>query len=173
MNREIGGETPDVFFLYVRRRLRRRMPIYNKMYTAAFRDIDPLVTFKSTSTGESESSSTASSESSSDSTAISDSKGRGVSSNNPHMQLKASGDYANAIADSIGNTIAETDGTATANELSEGSSSSSSSTEGYSGIPGELIAAHIDTIVDIDSLVVQELSVCFMKIWNTGSSYFR
>ncbi len=199
LNREIGEESPDLFLLSVRRRLRRKMPIFNKMYVQMMRNIDPLITTDmfSESSSDSTATNTANSTSStdalnegtsqntSDNTTNATNKSRGVASNNPQVRLAAGQDYASSMSDSTGvadstaNTVsdasessqASSETTATDTNTSDSTNVSSSTMKGTQGSPADLIARYLDVLVNVDDMVVQELSVCFMQVWNTSHSY--
>lgn len=171
LNREIGEESPDLFLLSVRRRLRRKMPLLNKMYVQSVRDIDPLITTDmfTESENESDSNSTSTSDGTTETTA--ENKSRGVASNNPNVRLAAGQDYASSMSDSTGKADSLAEVKQSDTNVSEGSSVSRSTMRGTNGSPADLIARYFDVLVNVDDMVLQELSICFMQMWNTSHSY--
>ena len=170
-HREIGVETIGMFRFALRRRMNEIMPFYNELFRSKLIEIDPLrtVDLKTLSTGESEGSATGQSENENNSS--SESKSRAVQSSTPQVALSGRGDYATGAADTTsGGTSkggSKDKSTSTNNDRSE----SESRTVGYQGSPSELLTAYRATLLNIDMMIVDELSDLFMGLWDNGDSF--
>lgn len=171
VNREIGAETPEQFFVFLRRRLNRKMPVFNRMYVASMREIDPLATIDMTTEGETTGRVESSGKTDSKTDSVADNKSRSVASNNPQMRLATNGDYASGMSDTYGEATNAAESTAEEVSASESDGHSTSRVKGYTGSPSALIAEHIDSLVNVDELVLESLEPCFMQMWNTSHSY--
>lgn len=167
-NQEMGVESVPMFQLAIKRRMNEIMPLYNQLYLSERKTYDPLVTMDihTVMEGTSGQSSVTNSESSSDT--ASNAKSRAVQSDTPQTILSGSEDYATSAADST----SESDGTSTGTETATGESNATedrdSHTTGYQGSPGDLLNAWRAAMLNIDMMVIADLSDCFMGIWGTN-----
>jgi len=154
---EIGHETVSMFRYAMSRKMNEIMPLFNQHYKASQIEIDPLKTvdIKNVGTGN-ETSTTESS---------STAGGRVVASNTPQVRLSGQGDYATSAQDS--NSKTDADGTAS------NASTTDNTTSGYSGNPAELVWAMRQTFMNIDLMVIEQLSELFMMVWDNGEEYTR
>ena len=172
---EIAHETIDIFTWRLSLKMDLIMPRYNRMYLAEIQNIDPLDGNRhysktgqdgtSQNTGANKQSSTGAGENTS--------KGRTVGSDTPQTRLAGDGDYATSISD------ASTSGTsASKNDLSSSSTSNSSYNNnqrseswGYSGSKARAIADYRGTLLNVDDLVIAELSDLFLGLWDDDSPH--
>lgn len=176
---EIGVETAEMWRFNIETDMHRIMPQYNELYKSLEFQYDPMKTIDiksiSSSESESESDKTGSMETENVTGSETDSKSRAVASNYPQSQLKRNADYASSATDSV----SESDVATTVNgeeihaETVKDSSKgeAESSTSGYQAIPAELILAYRAAIVNVEALIVAELSDNFLHIYNNGSVY--
>jgi hypothetical protein len=176
--REIGFETPEMFYRFVRRKMNEVMPLYNQLYSSLELVKNPLYNYDMETTSESEQRGSgtqeASGSESSNTVAKSDSEGksRNVASNTPQMQLAGHEDYATNIADSITDSSAGSDTTAAGTSASTSSGSSSSTARAMqrvSGVSGmteaQALQLYRDTFLNVDLMVIDELEPLFMGVY--------
>lgn len=172
---EIAHETIDIFTWRLSLKMDLIMPRYNRMYLAEIQNTDPLDGNRhysktgqdgtSQNTGANKQSSTGAGENTS--------KGRTVGSDTPQTRLAGDGDYATSISD------ASTSGTSASKNDSSSSSSSNSSYNnnqrseswGYSGSKARAIADYRGTLLNVDDLVIAELSDLFLGLWDDDSPH--
>lgn len=172
---EIAHETIDIFTWRLSLKMDLIMPRYNRMYLAEIQNTDPLdgnhhysktgQDGTSQNTGANKQSSTGAGENTS--------KGRTVGSDTPQTRLAGDGDYATSISD------ASTSGTSASKNDSSSSSSSNSSYNnnqrseswGYSGSKARAIADYRGTLLNVDDLVIAELSDLFLGLWDDDSPH--
>lgn len=159
-NQEIGLETIELFRFAVRRKMNEVMPMYNQFYQSQLLDVDPFLTFDSTTTTENTTVSVATNSS------TADSKGRAVSSEFPQNQLSANGDYATSATDNVGNAV----NAAEANSNDE--STGSVNTKGFSGAMADLLLRYRETFLNIDLQIITELQECFMLVCSNNDETF-
>jgi hypothetical protein len=167
LNCEIGMETIEMFRLAVRRRLNEQMPIINQMYASTLLDIKPLLTVDIANSQATDGTATASS--TADSNSSSTSKARAVSSEFPQTMLSDDGEYASDGQDTISNT------TATANSGDNSTTSQNASvdgtTKGFQGSQAMLLMQYRQSFVNVDMMVIESLSDCFMSVWSNGDEF--
>lgn len=172
-NREIGVETIDEWRLVMRRKMDQIMPYFNQLYESQNIDFDPLITMriesKSTSETTANESALALAESSSDSTSAS----RAVSSETPQNALSGNADYATSAADSNGSTGVTASNSQDSNSSSNTENESENIVSGMQGIASELIIRYRNSLINVDTMVINELDDCFMLILNNADSYFK
>ena len=85
--------------------------------------------------------------------------------------LSETGDYATNAQDSTGTTTA--DGTASDEGSSEQQATGTSDTRqsGYTGNVGDILTAYRAALINIDSMICDELADLFMGTFNTDNSY--
>lgn len=172
---EIAHETVDIFVWRMSLKMDLIMPRYNRMYLAELENTDPLDGNRHYSkTGQDGTSQNAGTNTQA-STGIGEntSKGRTVGSDTPQTRLAGDGDYATSISD------ASTSGTSSSKNDSNSSSSSNSSytnnqhseSWGYSGSKARAIADYRGTLLNVDDLVITELSDLFLGLWDDDSPH--
>lgn len=170
-NREIGVETVSMFRFAMSRRMAEVMPYYNDLYKTTQLQFDPLSTvdLRTISTGTSE----AVSETESDSETSTKSGGtsRAVNSNLPQVQLSGRGDYATSAADTNSSTEGEGTSKENASATTRDERDSETHMSGYQGVASELVQRYRDTLLNIDLMVINELSDLFMMIWGNSDNY--
>lgn len=171
MIREIGTESAGLFRHAMRTTLNRVMPIYNKLYASEKITFDPLSTVDLTTMTIAKQSQEASSVSNSDTTTGTTSGARTVNSDTPQTQLAGNADYATSGTDATSRS--EADAVAEDRNVSDTESQSDSETTmtGYQGVASELLIRYRETLINIDDMVIQELSPLFMQVWNNGDAY--
>lgn len=170
-SQEIGLETLDMFRFAMKRRMAEIMPFYNELYKTTIRDIDPLSTIDihTVTAGTSNSESTGESEST---TATENTSGsRAVNSQAPQVQLSGQGDYATSAADTNSNSNASGTGGETSTSSNNDETTNDSHTSGYQGIPGDLLMSFRDSLLNIDLMIIGELTDLFMMVWGNSDSY--
>lgn len=167
-NREIGQETLDMFIFALKRRMNEIMPLYNQLYLSERLVIDPLRTMDIHTLTTGESATTATGNSVSTSESDTESGSRAVQSTTPQMLLRGDADYASSAAD----TNSKSKATGTGNENSESHANENSSGDshmtGYQGVPAELLNAFRRTFLNIDMMIIDDLSDLFMGVWDNG-----
>lgn len=154
---EIGHETISMFRYAMARKMNEIMPLFNQHYLASQIEIDPLLTINIANVGTgTEASTTVSS---------STAGGRVVASNTPQVRLSGQGDYATSAQDS--NSKTDADGTAS------NTSNTDNTSTGYTGNPAELVYQMRQTFINIDLMVIEQLSELFMMVWDNGEEYTR
>ena len=173
--REIGHETVEMFIFALNRKLREVMPYYNELYKTTQLTFDPLAStdYTETTTSTQTHAATGTEAATGTNAAETDTASRNVAQDFPQTALAGNQDYATSAADATGKTTvsgsSSSTGTNSANATDEGSISRHM--VGRSGSPAQLITEYRMTLLNVDLQVLQELEVCFMQLWDDGSSY--
>lgn len=160
--REIGFETVAQFNHYLSTKMNIIMPYYNKIYIATLKEINPLnnynLTEKYEKINEASGNNTTNDSSNSDSlNAFSDTP-QGNVSNNEITELNYLSEATQNKANYKNLSISNMKNNATENYIKN--------TSGTQGIPeSEMIRKYIDSLLNIDKLIIDELSDLFMKVW--------
>lgn len=159
---EIGFETVAQFNHYLNNKMNIIMPYYNKIYIATLKEINPLnnynLTEKYEKINEASGNNTTNDSSNSDSlNAFSDTP-QGNVSNNEITELNYLSEATQNKANYKNTSISNMKNNATENYIKN--------TSGTQGIPeSEMIRKYIDSLLNIDKLIIDELSDLFMKVW--------
>lgn len=169
---DIAHETPDIFIWRMHLKMDLIMPRYNRMYKAELLNIDPLdggIRTNDTSQ-DGTSAATGRNAQSSTGTGKGSSKGRTVGSDTPQTRLAGNGDYASTISDATSSTTSsnESSSTSESNNQNNYKNSQHSLSKGYSNPRSMMIAQYRSTLINVDDLVISELSDLFMPIWNNN-----
>lgn len=170
-SREIGMETIGKFTFAMKRRMNEIMPYYNDLYKSQRMEFDPLATMdiRTITTGESQVESEGHSESVNN--ANTESGSRAVQSTTPQAMLSGSGDYASSAAD----TTSKGTSAGSGNENSESATTEQNNAEshvtGYQGSGASLIMEYRRSLMNVDMLVIDELSDLFMGVWDNGDDF--
>lgn len=150
--KEIGCETAGLWKMQLDETLNRIMPYFNKMYEAATRQIDFMVTDSMAETAKGTGNAT--------STGTNDGESLDTSSDTPQgaVQNLRDGKYLTTA------NLSDSKNTTTTN--SNTINTTENFTQGYRGYaPGDLIKKYYDSLVNIDQLVIDELETLFMGLW--------
>lgn len=174
-NQEIGQETIDMWRHAMRRKMNEIMPYYNQLYKSELLKVDPFLTFDSSSenmlSGTQKTVSEASSTAESESGSVG--KSRTVASDFPQTRLADDSDYATSAQDAVSDSAATStaqDGSQSVQDGTQAQDSRSKST-GFSGAMSGLLVQYRQTFLNVDLMVIEDLTDLFMQIWNTGESY--
>lgn len=160
--REIGFETVAQFNHYLKNKMNIIMPYYNKIYIATLKEINPLnnynLTEKYEKINEASGNNTTNDSSNSDSlNAFSDTP-QGNVSNNEITELNYLSEATQNKANYKNTSISNMKNNVTENYIKN--------TSGTQGIPeSEMIRKYIDSLLNIDKMIIEELSDLFMKVW--------
>lgn len=172
---EIAHETIDIFIWRLSLKMDLIMPRYNRMYLAEIQNTDPLDGNRnhsktgqdgtSQNSGTNVQSSTGSSENRS--------RGRTVGSDTPQTRLAGDGDYATSISDAStsGESASKNDSNSNSSSNSSYNNNQHSESWGYSGSKARAIADYRATLLNVDDLVIAELSDLFLGLWDDDSPH--
>lgn len=169
--REIGVETPDMFFLVIRRKMDQIMPYYNKLYETERIKYDALDTMrihsvsKAAMTGEEEATGH------NTTTSETESKGRAVASQTPQTMLASNADYATSATDSESDSDVSGESSQESTSSNSTESNSDNLVTGYQGIASDLIVKYRNSLLNIDTMILYDLQDCFMQILDNGDAY--
>lgn len=172
---EIGVETVDQFVFFMRRKMNEIMPFYNELYKSTLFNIDPLNSVNIVTVIDADASSNMNTKTNNSSTSdgTATSKARAVSSETPQGMLNGSGDYATSANDSSSATDNRANVSEDGNTVqgSEQESKTVSNAKGFQGSQADLVMRYREAILNVDILILDELAVLFMQVWNNGDSY--
>ena len=169
MFREIGYETPEIFFKALGRKMRLIMPTMNRAYLAIkTEDGTILDTYRShnRTTGTSE---TTGSESGNTKAKSTTSSGV-INSNFPQQMLASNGDYASTGTQNVTEGDNATD--STGSSASHNINAQTSDSYGRSGSYAQLLNEYFESFVNIDEVVIARLAPLFMGIWAGQDSFY-
>ena len=189
---EIGHETVDMFVFQLRIKMNEIMPYYNELYKSAAQEYGILdqfdVTKSSIQDGKQigvtsvDNNVSATSEASQDSNNTNNAKSRAVASELPQTRLSGNENYATNAQDSLssGDTTSHSSGTnrenTTGSTLSKSDSTNKSQVEsrsrGRQASGAQLIMEYRQAILNIDMMIIDELSELFMGLWATNDDVF-
>ena len=196
-NREIGFETPSMFVHHMRRLMGEIMPYYNQLAKTTLMEFDPFETLNVThetegeTTGETKGTTSSDTEtesteqSSSDQSSQSETASRNVNSDHPQTRLNEFEDYATSSAEAVSESASTSGGSSTGTQSATGTQSGEQETEqqqhhkdrshqyGTQGNKSQMLQDYRDTILGVDVLILDELEVLFMGVWDTDQSYTR
>lgn len=159
--REIGCETANMFKFFLNRKMSEIMPVYNGYYETAKREYDPLSTISLTEVVDGTSESEKQSTTDSKNTATS----KGHYSDTPMGTLNDifSTEYATTAnsSENDGSTESKTEG----KEKGKNQQTRKVTGKNDSKTFGELIRDYRETLLNVDTLIFDELEPLFMQIW--------
>lgn len=170
-NREIGVETVSMFQLAMTRRMNEIMPYYNQLYKTETLVFDPLSTIKLHTIVSANEIQNVGVETTAENITGHTSQSRTVQSELPQVALGGNNDYATAAVDANTGGSGNTNATETKESDSTTENTNDTTVEGYQAYPSRLIQQYRDILLNIDTMIIEELSTCFMGIWNTGDDY--
>lgn len=170
-NQEIGVETIDMFTLNIRKNLDQIMPYYNQLYETLSIEYSALDTMRIHSVGlsatEGNEEVTASNETSTDG----ESQSRAVASETPQTMLAGNGDYATSASDSRSENLTNANSSQESNATNNSETNSDTLVTGYQAVASDLVTRYRSSLINIDTMILSELSDNFMRMLNTGDSY--
>lgn len=159
--REIGCETAQMFKFFLNRKMSEIMPVYNRYYESARREYDPLSTISLTEVvdGVSESEKQNNSDTKNNATS------RGHYSDTPMGTLNDiySTEYASSANSAENTAISESE--TKGKEKGKTQQTRKVTGKNDSRTFGELIRDYRETLVNVDTLIFDELEPLFMQIW--------
>lgn len=170
-HREIGVETIDEWRMVMRRKMDQIMPYYNKIYESELIEFNPLITMDITTSGTTTSSETGEVTASTATDSTSTSSSRAVSSETPSTMLSGNEDYATAASDSNGTTNVGGTNNQESNSTSNNEIENQNNVKGFQGIASEMIVRYRNSLLNIDTQILNEIEDCFMLVLNNGDAY--
>jgi hypothetical protein len=167
-NREIGQETISIFAFNLRRKMFEIMPTYNQVYASTLIDFDPLSTFDLSTTRTDTGTEAATTNNNTTGRVNSAGQSRAVNFDTPQTQLSENEDYATSGADSKSTSLTENSGTGSGTTNTNSAMNGNSRTKGYQGSAADLLMKFRATIVNVDMMIINELSELFMGVWDNG-----
>ena len=174
-NREIGQETEFLFKFAMARKMNEIMPMYNQLYESEISRMknadgtamDPLSTIKLLTHNTGEDTSTGASNATVSNTTTN--KSRTVSSDTPQVPLAGDGDYATSGVDATSSSTG--DNTTAGNDSRTSNTTGDTTTGGYTESPILLVQRLRSAILNVDMMIIDELSELFMGVWDTGDEF--
>jgi hypothetical protein len=165
------------------------MPYYNELAKTTVMEFDPFETLNITSETDSENTGTTTADSESESTessrsdqsSNSETASRNVNSDHPQTRLNEYEDYATSSAEAVSESASTSDGSSSGTQTATGKQSGEQSQHhrdkttqrGTQGNKSQMLQDYRDTILGVDVLILDELEVLFMGVWDTDQSYTR
>ena len=170
-NQEIGTETIDNFLLILRKKMDQIMPYYNQLYLSQELEFNPLYTMDITSIGNAVVSGTEEVNANNTTESKTTAGSRATNLNFPQTALAGNADYATSAVDS--GSTSKVDGTSIqdSDSTSNTESDTTSHVTGYQGIPANLLMLYRNSLLNIDTMILDEIKDCFMMLHNTGDAY--
>jgi hypothetical protein len=171
-NREIGLETIDMFVFALERRMRKIMPYWNQVYKSELIQYDPLATYNLETIRNDKTTEDTARTASNVTASENDSRGTGLSTDTPQSQLPddweedanyATSGSASKSTTTINANVTSNDTADTTSELD-----GSSTTKGFQGSAADLLARYRAVLLNVDSMVISQLSDLFMLIRANG-----
>lgn len=172
-NREICVETIDMWVQRVQSKMNIIMPYYNKLYLTEKIPYKALDSIKIDTTRADKVSGTEENTSSHTTTSDTNSSSRAVNSDTPQTMLAGDEDYANGATDANSQTTANSNADGTTNSVNNSEVDGNSSTTGYQGAASDLVTKYRNSLLNIDSMVINDIQELFMGILNTGDTMFN
>lgn len=170
-NQEIGMETVDMFRFAMARRMAEVMPFYNDLYGTTKLEYDPLSTIDIKTISSGTARTEAASNTSSETQTETGSGSRAVNSQTPQTMLSGNGDYATSAADTNSKSTGSGSGEESVEATNNDTTDSDSHTTGYQGVASDLVMRYRESLLNIDLMVIGELSDLFMSVWGNSDSY--
>lgn len=167
--REIGTETVDMFIFMLNRRMNEIMPLYNQLYESANIGVDFMHTIDMYNLSQGVQTQKQDNQAESTSTSDVRNTSRAVSSVTPQTQLAGDGDYADGLQDTSGDTHSGTTGRESAKGSVQGDSRQTGRTVGRTGSAAGLLSEWRATMLNIDMMVIGDLSDLFFGLWDHSS----
>lgn len=171
-NREIGTETIDNFVLILRKKMDQIMPYFNQLYESQQIPYDALDSMKIHSVGQSTLDGSATSNADNNTTSDVKSGSRTVGSDFPQTMLAGNADYASNASDLNSDVNTTVDNTSNGSSTNTSNSDSDTLVTGYQGAASDLINKFRNSLINVDTMVLEAIEECFMLVFNNGDEYF-
>lgn len=172
-NQEIGMESISLFQLAIRRRMNEIMPYYNQLYLSTKITFDPLSTINihtvATGTVDTEATGTDTSATTNNSDTVS----RATNLDTPQTAIARNKDYATSGVDSNAQSNGTSNATNNTTSTNDTTANNDSVTSGYQGLASDLIMRYRESLLNIDLSIINELSDCFMQVWDTSDEFYN
>jgi hypothetical protein len=170
-NQEIGTESIDNFVLILRKKMDQIMPYYNQLYLSQELEFDPLLTMDITSVGSTTVEGTEEVNANNVAETKTASGSRATNLNFPQTALAGNADYATSAVDSNSDSDVDASSTQESDSKSNTESDTTSHVTGYQGIPANLLMVYRNSLLNIDTMILDEIKDCFMMLHNNGDAY--
>lgn len=170
---EIGVETIDIFILNIRKNLDQIMPYYNQLYETMALEYGALDTMRIHSVSTSATAGNEEVIASNEATTDAEAKSRAVASETPQTMLAGRGDYATSATDSKSENLTNATGSQESNANSNTQSDSDTLVTGYQAVASDLVMRYRASLINIDTMIIQDLADNFMRMLNNGDAYHR
>lgn len=171
-NREIGTETIDNFTLILRKKMDQIMPYFNQLYASQEIPYTALDSMKIHSVGQSQLDGSATSNADNNTTSDVKSGSRTVGSDFPQTMLAGNADYASNASDLNSDVNTTVDNTSSGSSTNTTNSDSDTLVTGYQGAASDLINKYRNSLINVDTMVIDAIEDCFMLVLNNGDEYF-
>ncbi len=171
-HQEIGQETVELFIWRLRVKMNQIMPFYNQLYESTRIEYDALDSMRIHSVTNEVLETTEDTTAENVTDTESKSGSRAIGSDFPQMMLAANGDYASNGSDLNGTAEVDSTTNSTANSNSNNESNRDNLVTGYQGAASDLITKYRNSLINIDTSVLADLSDNFMGVLNNGDEYF-
>lgn len=170
-NEEIAHETDSLFRQSMRARMLLIMDTYNKLYESEALEYDPLLSIDMTTETDAQSHTESSGQSNSENTSESSGTGAARNFTFPQQQIGVDGAYATTGSESTSGSTGTGSSTDTNTGTQDGTTSGTTHQHGRGQSAQSLIAEFRNNILNIDMMIVDDLSVMFMDTWTTGQAF--
>lgn len=170
-NREIGQESVPMFQMAMRRRMNEIMPLINQLYASTQLNFDPLSTIDMTTIASGDATQHVEASGENNTTSNTNSKSRTIQSDTPQTMLSGSEDYASGGVDANSQADATSDATELNTSDSVSNQTNQSTVKGFQGSAADLVIRYRESLLNIDVMVITELEMLFMQVWNNGDTY--
>ena len=86
--------------------------------------------------------------------------------------LAGNADYATAASDTNSDGTVEATTTQNSNTTNTTTSNNDSTVTGYQGAASDLVVKYRSSLINVDTMILQEIEDCFMLVLNNGDEYF-
>ena len=170
--REIGAETAGLFKLYMRRTMQEIMPYYNGLYKAQAQMTDPMIGYDKTRTEGWETDGTENWSNENSANSSSTNENENVFSDTPMSMLSNEGspsvknlDYATNVSYDDGSASTNSSGNASGNNQKNEAGNRTTNESGRDKSQAALYEEYRRAWDNIDSMIIEDLSVCFMQVY--------
>lgn len=159
--REIGLETAGLFKRFLNRKMNEIMPYYNQMYISTLIKFDPLATKSITETLNRLQNASANTNTSS----TGSNSAQKVYSETPQGLLSKTDLDDDLYATTVDQDKSNGSADSSAESVNNANEDMTRTQTGFEGIASELLIKYRQSFVNIDIMVIDELSDLFMKVW--------
>lgn len=171
-NEEIAHETDSLFRQSMKARMLIIMDTYNKLYESEALEYDPLLSVDMTTDTDAEQHTDTDATSNSQNSSTSSGTGSARNFTYPQQQIGIDGAYATTGSESESGSS----GSGTQTDITNGQQDTTSTGKAHQHGRGQsaqsLIAEFRANILNIDMMIVDDLSTMFMETWTTGQAFW-